>query len=550
MNKALPVLRILRTLRPLKPKQLLAQIRHGLQGTGGPIVWRGDAPHWRPAGLATDFLPPPAHVEVKDGAVIQLLGSSLDVSCGVDWDYSEHGPLFAYHLHQFDFARHASVSPEVRLAWMLDWMNRHPEGTGWDPHPLGLRIISWGKMLRTVGALPERAGADARLHESLARQIETLSRNLEVRLQANHLLSNLIGVVFGGLLFEGAEAQRWLGYWPQLKEELTRQVPGDGLHQERSPMYHALLFENILDLLNLVTASDAMAPVEMVSVLQAVASRMRGALDMMCHPDGEIALFADSGLGIAQQPSDLEAYAGRLGVSVPPAQSVLPEGGYARLVAGPFTVIASVAGPAPPHQPGHAHCDALAFELSYGTQRVVTDTGVFEYIPGEKRRVSRATASHSTLEVADTEQAEIWAAHRIGGRPQVVLESVEPERTIVASCRGWSTLDTLHRRRFCVEEDALEIRDALQGNRRPVRLYLHLAPGLEPRLSHDRDGGTEAHLRLMDGAWLRIGLPVSANWRIGQSAYFPSFGCEKIRACLVGEADRFDQGSFRFEIAN
>ncbi len=482
--------------------------------------------------------------------MIQLLGSSLDVSRGVDWDCAEHGPLFAYHLHQFDFARRESVSPEARLAWMLDWMERHPRGTGWDPHPLGLRILSWGKMLQTVGALPERAGTDAGLHESLARQIETLAENLEVRLQANHLLSNLIGVVFGGLLFDGPEAQRWLGYWPQLKAELARQVPGDGLHEERSPMYHALLLENILDLLNLAASPDGMAPDGMVSTLQSVARRMRGALDMMCHPDGQIALFADSAFGIAQHPSDLEAYADRLGVTAPPTQSVLPEGGYARLVAGPFTVIASVAGPAPAHQPGHAHCDALAFELSYGSQRIVTDTGVFEYIPGERRQVSRATASHSTLEVADTEQAEIWAAHRVGGRPRVLLESVEPEKTIVASCRGWSTPDTLHRRRFCVEEHALEIRDALQGNRRSMRLFLHLAPGLEPRLSHDRDGGTEAHLRLIDGAWLRIALPVSVNWRIGESPYYPSFGCEKTRACLIGEADRFDQGSFRFEIAN
>ncbi|MCH2187423.1 heparinase II/III family protein, partial [Myxococcota bacterium] len=449
-----------------------------------------------------------------------------------------------------DFARHESVSAESRLVWMLDWMDRHPQGTGWDPHPLGLRIVSWGKMFRTAGALPEAAGRDARLQESLARQIETLSKNLEVRLQANHLLSNLIGVVFGGLLFDGPEARRWLGYWPQLKGELALQVPGDGLHEERSPMYHALLFENVLDLLNLAEASDSMVPDGMVLELQTVARRMRGALAMMCHPDGEIALFADSALGIAQRPSDLEDYADRLGVSEPPTQSVLPEGGYVRLVAGPFTVIASVAGPAPAHQPGHAHCDALAFELSYRSQRVITDTGVFEYVPGEKRRVSRATASHSTLEVDCTEQAEIWAAHRVGGRPRVLLERVEPEKTIVASCRGWSTLDTLHRRRFCVEEHALEIRDALQGNRRPVRLYLHLAPDLEARLSHDRDGGTEAHVRLLDGAWLRIALPVAANWRIGQSPYYPTFGSEKTRACLIGEADRFDQGSFRFEIVN
>ena len=550
MIKELPLLRILRTLRPLKASQLLAQIRHGLRGTGKPVAWTGPAPRWTSSAASVGFLPPPAHVGVTEGPVIQLLGSTLDVSGRVDWEYTRHGPLFAYHLHQFDFARCENVLPETRLAWMLDWVDQHPLGTGWDPHPLGLRILSWGKLLRTGGALPEDAVAEALLYKSLASQIETLSKNLEVRLQANHLLSNLIGVVFGGLLFEGPHAQRWREYWPRLKEEIGRQVHPDGLHEERSPMYHALLLENVLDLLNLAAAPGSKAPVEMLSELRGVAERMRGALAMMCHPDGEIALFADSALGIAQEPADLAAYAESLGVSAPPFQSILPDGGYARLAAGPLTMIASVAGPAPGHQPGHAHCDALAFELSYGTERVVTDTGVFEYAPGERRRLSRATASHSTLEVGHAEQAEIWAAHRVGGRPRVVLENVEPGKKIVASCRGWSTPDTLHRRHFCVQDDALEIRDAVQGVRRPVRLHLHLAPALKPRLSHDRDGGTEALLRLPDGVWLRIALPVAADWRIGESPYYPQFGREETRACLIGEADHFDAGTFRFEMVS
>ena len=48
------------------------------------------------------------------------------------------------------------------------------------------------------------------MRASLAGQIETLDRNLEYRLQANHLLSNLIAMVFGGLLMAGPRADRWL----------------------------------------------------------------------------------------------------------------------------------------------------------------------------------------------------------------------------------------------------------------------------------------------------------------------------------------------------
>ena len=313
-------------------------------------------------------------------------------------------------------------------------------------------------------------------------------------------------------------------------------------------MYHALLLENLLDLLNLVQAAEGPLPDAMSECLQSVTSRMIVALETVAHPDGDIALFSDSAFGIAHRPETLRAYADSLAVSPASSRALLPDGGYARLVAGGFTLIASVAGPAPAHQPGHAHCDALAFELSYGDQRIVTDTGVFEYVPGERRRLARATASHSTLEIAGEEQAEIWSAHRVGGRPQVHLDRTEPERLVVASCRGWSTSETLHQRHFMAGDEAIEIRDMLQGRRLPVRLHLPLAPGLEPRLSHDQDGGTEAHLRLADGAWLRIALPVAADWKIIRTPYYPSFGCEQERACLMGEASNFDSGTFRFEI--
>ena len=548
MKDRLPLLRLVRTLRPLRARQWVAQSRHALRGVGSPVVWDRPGPLFSDTGAAASFLEPPAHARVEPGPTIRLIGASLDAHPEIDWGWTEDGPLFAYHLHQFDFARDPSLSPSQRLAWMLDWIRRHDSGVGWDPHPLGLRILSWGKLLLSPGALPEDPEGRAEVARSLARQIETLSKNLEIRLQANHLLSNLIGVVFGGFLFQGPDAERWRGFWSHLRDEMDRQIHGDGLHEERAPMYHALLLENLLDLLNLVQAAEGPLPDAMSECLQSVTSRMIVALETVAHPDGDIALFSDSAFGIAHRPETLRAYADSLAVSPASSRALLPDGGYARLVAGGFTLIASVAGPAPAHQPGHAHCDALAFELSYGDQRIVTDTGVFEYVPGERRRLARATASHSTLEIAGEEQAEIWSAHRVGGRPQVHLDRTEPERLVVASCRGWSTSETLHQRHFMAGDEAIEIRDMLQGRRLPVRLHLPLAPGLEPRLSHDQDGGTEAHLRLADGTWLRIALPVAADWKIIRTPYYPSFGCEQERACLMGEASNFDSGTFRFEI--
>lgn len=544
--------RLVRTVRYLRARQLGAQLLHAVRGTGSPAHWAGPAPELAPTSSSVPFPGAPEHARVEPGPCFSLIGVTVDMNGGVDWDFAGEGPLFAYHLHQFDHVRSDAAEPALRLELIRDWIRRHPSGVGWDPHPTCLRILSWGKLLLTEGALPEGLDHRAEIRHSLARQIETLSHHLEVRLQANHLLSNLIGVVFGGLLLAGSHADRWLGLHERLEQEIGRQIRSDGLHEERSPMYHALLLENLLDLLNLARVPSAGSPRSLVEVLEAATARMRGALEVVCHPDGEIALFADSAFGIAQAPARLHAYADALGVDAVGSldRGVLAESGYVRLAADPLTLLASVSGPAPAHQPGHAHCDALSFELSCGDERIVTDTGVREYVPGERRRIARATGSHATIEIDDCEQAEIWSAHRVGGRPVVVLEGVEPGVRMVASCRGWSTPETLHRRAFIARGTAIEIQDTLEGERRPVRLALPLAPGLEPRLAHDRDGGTEAHVPLKNGSRLRIALPVAANWRIARAPYYPRFGTTIERACLVGESSDFETGTFRFEVIN
>ena len=47
-------------------------------------------------------------------------------------------------------------------------------------------------------------------------------------------------------------------------------------------------------------------------------------------------------------------------------------------------------------------------------------------VPGARRDASRATRSHATVEVDGRDQAELWAPHRVGGRPRVALLEVAP----------------------------------------------------------------------------------------------------------------------------
>lgn len=584
---------VLRTLRHLRLEQARAQIHHALFGLPEPSGAEGEEPSLAIAQAHTAFLAPPNHVRSLASADtpwrIQLIETPFDLGGRTDWETDEHGPLFAYHLHQHEYLRLDAFSPEARGQRMLDWVRSHARGRGWDPHPISLRLLCWGKILTTPGMIVLGNGEREALLASFADQAETLAQGLEIRLQANHLLSNRLSVVWAGMLLDGRTSAAWRAQAEGLVGELDRQVRPDGGHEERSPMYHALILENVLDLLNLCHAAPERAPDGLPAALQETASRMIAALEFWTHPDGEIALFADSGFDIAAKPAVLADYAARLGVertsfagaedavavagedAGAPEGAVaseeiaardagsrcLPQSGYVRLEDRTWCLIASVAGPSPAHQPGHAHCDGLAFELSVGGKRLVTDTGLFEYRPGARRDLARATASHATLQIDGEEQAEVWSAHRIGGRPTIELLAFAESGVAEAQCRGWSRPKTSHLRRFEIESGAVVISDRVEGAFSTLRACYPIAPGWEVSLEGNQGRVVWRGVPGAAPTTLRIDLPEALSWRVEHGVYFPSFGIERERCVLVGRcsAESNDESAaemetrFRIELA-
>ena len=531
---------LFRTLQHLRDEQWVGQVRKRLRPTVKPRVSKGCLRRRYTPETPMQFLTAPPHASIDPvNKRIRLLNREVAFGETVNWDDKSQGPLFAYHLHHFDYLRDPKLDRFFRVRLIEDWLDHHPHGVGWDPHPMGLRIFNWLKLLYTPGAFSMSASQEYRMLYSLADQIETLHWNLETHLQANHLLSNLMAVAVGALLFNGRPGHRWRKVLPQLNQELKDQVLPDGGHYERSPMYHCLLLENLLDLIQLGRGFQSLSESDETLWVN-VAERMLGALHVWTHPDGAIALMADSAFGIAQVPGELFRYAKHLGIQASRRESgALPDTGYVRLQNDTFSLLASVAGPMPDYQPGHAHCDALSFELCVGRQRIITDTGVFEYIPGKHRDVSRAVASHATIQLDGKEQAELWGAHRIGGRPEVSLLSHHPPYELLAHCRSWDTPNSTHQRRFQLSEEEICIEDQIQGEPCQVRYVLPIAPGVSAELN-------EMRLVLRgERAELRCDLPSGLSWRLATGPYYPEFGSEVNRQVLVGEADKWNGGTLR-----
>src|SRR5690606_36555911 len=90
--------------------------------------------------------------------------------------------------------------------------------------------------------------------------------------------------------------------------------------------------------------------------------------------------------------------------------------GYVRLQQGPWMVLFDGAPVGPDYLPGHAHADTLSFELSFGTARVICNSGTSRYGLGPVREWERSTAAHNTVEIDGENSSEVWHGFRVARR--------------------------------------------------------------------------------------------------------------------------------------
>ncbi|MCC6730059.1 MAG: alginate lyase family protein [Chthonomonadales bacterium] len=474
--------RHLHTVRYLKPVQIYGRVLRRIY-IPGPRA--GAAPPRRvPPGPWV--LPASRCPSMTGPSAFLLLNRAGAVRDAADWRDPARQRLWLYNLHYFDDL--TADGFRDRAAWhraLVDrWVRENPPGigVGWEPYPLSLRVANWVKWALCGGALSGDAVA------SLATQARHLERRVEHHIQGNHLLANAKALACAGLFFEGREAERWLAAgWRLYRRQLREQILADGGHFELSPMYHSLILEDLLDMLNLHRASGV--PIPGGALTGELVSSMRRWLKTMTHPDGQIAFFNDAAIGVAASPAEIEAYAARLALpAVPePADGLtrLPASGYARLQRGAAVAIVDIGRIGPDHIPGHAHADTLSFELSLHGRRLVVNTGVSLYEAGDERARQRGTAAHSTVIVDGADSSEVWGAFRVArrARPFGVACADEGPLGLVATAGhdGFRRLagDVLHRRTWRLTDRNLTVTDDVLGDRRNAVAIYHLHPDVQ-----------------------------------------------------------------------
>ncbi|MBK5921028.1 hypothetical protein CCR80_08285 [Rhodothalassium salexigens] len=472
----------LRTLPHLKRRQITNRLRRKL------VKPRVDtAPVGDPAKLVAEpvaFIAAP--LAYHGGTEFTFLNQRHTLDLPAGWTSPERSKLWRYHLHYFDWlSQDPAPDAGAARAMITRWIDDNPplSGDGWEPYPISRRLAAWVKWLTLRRARGDR-GLEPAQWSSLGLQARVLAQSLEYHLMGNHLWANAKGLIAAGLALAGDEARGWLDTGRALlDQQLDEQVLDDGGHYERSPTYHALLLEDLADLINLSRAYGEPVPARWVETAQA----MLAWLVAMTRPDGRLPLFNDAAHGAGPSPQALRAYAERLGLTVPDAPGdglvALARSGYFRYAAPGWWLVADAGAIGPDHIPGHAHADMLSFELSVDGRPLIVDTGTSTYEAGARRAVERGTAAHNTVEVAGTDQSEMWGAFRVARRARLRERHWGNDR-LRAAHDGYDRLGVRHARYFTFAPDALTLTDTLTDTRTgrasdaPAVARLHFAPGV------------------------------------------------------------------------
>lgn len=461
----------------------------------------------------------------------------------IGWNGSSNkiSKLWRYNQHYFDDLN--ALGSSNRKEWhkylITNWINENSigKGIGWEPYTTSLRIVNWIKWHLSGNSLSDNFA------QSLEKQVQWLFKRIEWHILGNHLFSNAKALVFAGLFFSNKDAKKWLKTGLKIiHEELNEQVLNDGGNFERSPMYHSIFLEDLLDLINIARAYEGIIAETEINKWVEVTKHMLKWLDTMVHPDGEIAFFNDAALGVGPDLKKLIIYANRLGINYNSLKfekvTNLSASGYIRLTSKEAVALLDVAAIGPDYIPGHAHADTLSFELSLFGQRLLVNTGTSEYGTGSVRQYERSTKAHNTVMINNKNSSETWKGFRVARRAYPINLNVEEQDEFIrVSCAhdGYKRLTgkPVHQRTWQFFGSSLIIKDNVEGSCESAFAYFHL----HPQIHILKNSTNNFNFTMSNGkdATLEVNKGIA---QLEKSYYSPEFGKKYETRCLKVALDK------------
>ncbi len=432
-----------------------------------------------------------ANVHTLNKSSFIFLNKQHDYDGEIDWNDKNQDLLWLFNLHYFedlcapfDFNRNI-WQKELIKNWIIN--NPPMHGVGWESYPLSLRIVNWIKWILNG------ENVDSCVLESLKLQSHVLSQNIEYHLLGNHILANAKALIFAGLFFEGKKADKWLYKGIELYDyQIKEQLLSDGGHFELSPMYHNIMLNDLLDIINIVDSCNHPGTEKYIDDWRSMASLMLSWAKTMEHPDGNISFFNDAAFEIAPTYKQLLSYANKLGIHqyIPLKEkfgcnelSYLSQSGYVRVEQEKLVAILDCAQIGPDYLPGHAHADTLSFELSLQNFRVFVNSGTSCYGASDERISQRGTSAHNTVVVNGLNSSQVWSGFRVAKRAYPFNFAYDGNNTnlqISCSHDGYKSFrnNLIHKRNWCFANNTMTVTDVLSGTYKSAAAFYLLHPDI------------------------------------------------------------------------
>jgi hypothetical protein len=397
----------------------------------------------------------------------------------------------------------------------------------WTPYAISLRIITLCRYAGWIGELPDR------LATFLYKNLLFLDQNIEWDVGGNHLLENGSALVVGGAAFPEHGYRFVARGLNVLGSAAETQFLEDGYHYERSPMYHLAVTTRVLTSLSVLRETGHDVP----RWLRRVAARACAYLTYLRPPDGRIPLLNDSVLNEAERLDTVSEYARAVGINVDDGvdgSDVPDESDLYWLSGDGLRMLVDAGDSGPTKQLAHTHNDPGTVLVWRGGERLIVDTGTFDYQPGERRQTARCVGAHNTIQVGDTEPAAFGGRFHMSGAIKTTTTHVDSEEVtkLVVTYRAGSTERYTHRR-TCYEGpdwllvwDQVNVNDQTEAEATSHTSRLHAHPdvsieGDSPfRFIHD--SGPKLVVQPFD----------VEEMSIRTAPYFPRFGVEWDREVL------------------
>lgn len=484
MSQLEKVLLYIRTIKYLKPVQVFYQLKRKCLKNGNyrlmkqlnidklPKEYRIPQVFIKELDLDQDYIKRFWVEDFFDGKVTLLHEThKLDLK---KWEVSSASHLWNYNLQYLEFlipicVKYRETKEDKYLEKWYEIMDAWLENKAADcmePYTISMRIPN---LLICMNLLEESLEKkfQAKLVRSIYVQYQYLLKNQELALLGNHYFENLKAILLSAWMF--FDSRQLHKYYPVFLNQVREQILSDGVHYERSLMYHKLILEDLLRLRVALKDSEKIS-----DALDPVIGKMVNAMTSLERGFDRTPLMNDAGDNVSKRKEALYL-ASEAFIKKEKYQDEFPDAGYYKLENGKYSILFDCGSIGPSYMSGHSHCDTLSFELFADEKPFFVNSGTGLY-QGEAREFFRSTKAHNTMMIDEREQSELWGEHRAARR---ISGWCAQRKENLVKGEFYSYSGDFFRRKMTWRGNVLQITDCAKskdGSHR-LRIFFHLAPG-------------------------------------------------------------------------